>query len=54
MLHDIAMIFTYLTSFIGCEDGILEVISNLHIEGAKCGRKNDKFDGKSFQKLNSA
>ena len=35
----------YLASFTGYEDDILEVISNLHIEGAKFGGKKDKFGG---------
>ena len=51
MLHDITttiyIIFTYFASFIGYEDDILEVISNLHIQVAKFGGKKDKFGGKS-------
>ena len=39
MLHDITMLFTYFASFIGYEDDNLEVISNLHIQGAKFGGK---------------
>ena len=46
------MLFTYFASFIGCEDGILEGISNLHVQGAQFGGKKDKFDRKSFKKLN--
>ena len=46
--------FTCFGSFIGYEDGILEVISNLHVQGAKFGWKKDKFGGKSIKKLNSA
>ena len=43
-LHSI----TYFASFIGFEDDILRVISNLHIQGAKVGGKKDIFGGKSF------
>ena len=32
-------------------DNIFEVISYLHIQGSKFGRKIDKFGGKSFFKL---
>ena len=39
VLHDITMLFTYFASFIKYEDDILEVISNLHIQGAKLGGK---------------
>ena len=48
----IYLLFTYSVPFIGYEDDILEVISNLHVQGAKCGKKKN-FDGKSFKKLNS-
>ena len=45
--NTIYILFTYFASFIGYEDDILEVISNLHVPGAKFGRK-------SFLKLNFA
>ena len=48
------ILFTYVASFIGYEDDILEVISNLYVLGAKFGGEKDKFSGKSFKKLNSA
>ena len=38
-------------SFIGYEG---DIISNLQVQGAKLGRKIDKFGGKSFLKLNFA
>ena len=42
----------YFALFIGYEDDIFEVISNLHVQGSKFGVK---FGGKSFFfKLNSA
>ena len=31
--------FTYFASFIGYEDDIFKVISNLHVQGSKCGGK---------------
>ena len=40
--------FTLCAPFIGHEDDILEVISNLHIQGDKFGGKKYKFGGKSF------
>ena len=48
------IVFTYCASFTGYEDGILEVVSNLHIQESKFGGKINKFGGKSFKKLNSA
>ena len=58
MVHDITMLFTYyLPSFesnIGYEDDILEFISNLHVQGAKFGKKEDLFGGKYSIKMNSA
>ena len=51
--HDIFIIFTYFTSFTGYEDDILSVISYLHVEGFKIGRKMDQFGGEK-KKLNSA
>ena len=56
MLHDITILFivsTYFASFTGYEDDIFKVISNLHVEGSKFGRKNYKFGEKSLKKLNS-
>ena len=41
-------------SFTGYKDDILEVISNLHVQEYKFGRKIYKFGKKSFKKLNSA
>ena len=41
-------------SFTGYKDDILEVISNLHVQESKFGRKIYKFGEKSFKKLNSA
>ena len=52
--HAIYIVFTYFASFTGYEDDIFEVISNLHVQGSKFGRKFDKFGGKPFKKLNSA
>ena len=49
----IYILFTYVASFIGYEDDILEVISYLHVQGAKFGEKKQKFDEKSFKKFNS-
>ena len=43
-----AMLFTYFASFIGYEGNILDIISNLHVQGANIGGKKDKFGGKSF------
>ena len=48
------MLFTYFALLIGHEDDILEVISYLHVQGAKFGKKKQKFDEKSFKKFNSA
>ena len=53
MLHDITMLFTYFAPFICYEDDILEVISNLHIQGTNFGGKKDQFGRISFKKLNS-
>ena len=44
----IYIVFTYFASFIGYEADILEVISNLHVQGAKFGGKKVKSGGKSF------
>ena len=41
-------------SFIGYENNILEVISNLNVQWPKFGGKKDKLGGKYFLKLNSA
>ena len=46
--HAIYIILTYFSSFTGYEDDIYEVISNLHVQGSKFGRKFEKFGGKSF------
>ena len=46
--YDIYILFTYFASFTGYEDGVLEVISSLHIKESKYGRKIYKFCGKSF------
>ena len=54
ILQCIYKLFTYFASFIGYEGDILEVTSNLHLQGAKFGGKRDKFGGKSFKRLNSA
>ena len=54
MLHDITKLFTYFASFIGYEDYILEVISNLHNQRAQFGGgKKNKFGGNSIFKMNS-
>ena len=50
----IYIIFTYSALFVGYEGDILEVISNLHIQGVKYGGKKEKFGRKSFKKLNFA
>ena len=50
----IYIIFTYFASFIGFEEDILKVISNLHVQGAKFGRKKDIFGGQYLKNLNSA
>ena len=42
------ILFTYFGSFIGYEDDILKVISKLHVQGAKFGKKKDKFFKKLF------
>ena len=44
----IYILFTYFASFIGYEDELLEVISNLQVQGAKFGGKMVKYGGKSF------
>ena len=49
--HAIYIVFTYFASFTGYEGDISEVISNLHVQGSKFGRKFDKFGGKSFLKI---
>ena len=46
----IYILFKYFSSFIGYEDDILEVISNLHVQGAKFGGKKDKSGGKSLKR----
>ena len=51
--NDINIPFTYFALLIGREDDILEVISYLHVQGAKFGEKKQKFDEKSFKKFNS-
>ena len=50
--HAIYIVFTYFASFTGYEDDIFEVISNLHVQGSKCGEIFYKFSGKSFKKSN--
>ena len=40
-------LYIFIAYNIGYEDEIIEVISNLHIQGAKFGRKKDQFGGKS-------
>ena len=49
--HDIHIVFTYLSSFTGYEDEILEVSSNLHVLDSKFGGKIYNFGGKSFKKF---
>ena len=44
----IYILFNYFASFIGYKDDILDVISNLHVQGATFGEKKDKFGGKYF------
>ena len=39
----IYILFTYFASFIGYEDDILEVISNLHVQGAKFGGNKENL-----------
>ena len=51
--HTIYLVFTYFASFTDYEDDIFEGISNLHVQGSKLGGKINKFDRKSFKKLNS-
>ena len=46
--HVIYIVLTNFASFTGYEDGILEVISNMHIKESKFGGKIDKFGRKSF------
>ena len=41
------MVFKYFASFTGYEDDIFEVISYLHVQGFKFGRKFDKY-GRKF------
>ena len=36
---------------IGYEDNLIDGIFNLHVQGAKFGRKKDKFGGQSFFKV---
>ena len=43
--HAIYIIFTYFASFTGDEDEIFEVISDLHVQESKFGRKIYKFFG---------
>ena len=47
----IYILFTYFASLIGCEHSvnILEVISNLHVQGAKFGRKRTKLAENLFK-----
>ena len=52
--HAIYIVFAYFPSFTGYRYDIVEVISNLHIQGSKFGGKFYKFGGKSFKKFNSA
>ena len=37
--HAIYIVFTYFASFLGYEDDILKVISNLHVQGSKFGER---------------
>ena len=46
--HAIYIVFTYIAAFTSYEDNILEVISNLHVQGSKFGGKFDKFGGDFF------
>ena len=39
----IYILFTYSASFIGFADDFLQVICNLHVQGATFGGKKDKF-----------
>ena len=47
--NDIYILFTYFAYSIGYEDDILEVISNLEVEGGKFGRKKDKCSLGSYR-----
>ena len=47
------IVFTYFASFTGYEDVIFEVISNLHVQGSKLGRKFVKFGGIKKEEKNS-
>ena len=56
VLYDTTMLFTSIYIFCiitGYEDDIFKVISNLHVQESKFGRKIYKFGGKSFKKLSS-
>ena len=44
--HAIYKVLTSFALFTGYKYDIFEVISNLHIQGSKFGRKFDKFGGK--------
>ena len=44
----IYILLPFFASFIDCEDDILEVISNLHVQGAKFVEKKGKFVGEYF------
>ena len=50
----IYILFTYFVSFIGFEEDILDVISNLHVQWDKFIVKKDQPGGKSFKKFKSA
>ena len=52
--HNIDKVFTCFALFTDYKDDNFEVISNLHVQGSKIGRKIYKFGGKSKKKkLNS-
>ena len=40
------IVFTHFALFTDYEDDIFEVISSLHVQGSKLGRKVNKFGGK--------
>ena len=42
------IVFTYFASFTGYEDGNFEVISNLHIQGSKFGKKLNSAEFMKF------
>ena len=46
--YAIYILLTYFASFIGYEDDILEVISNLHVQGAKLGGKKTNLEENLF------